>query len=262
MKLLPKRLRRKKKQGEEGHGKKSIRSAVKSWRRALSVDKEAINVDKQEYSPTEAGLPDSLSPARQNTVSTLNSLPNGGSKKQGKLNGLRGGRSPIRILRKNVKGKRAIDNNTGSNADQANCVVSKTPCTPGAIGGERSKAYSAQLKSSLNSSGSTQPATNRRNTEGYTMRQHAGSRTNRFLHANDQTTADLSAYKMYATIPELESTKLPRGGLSMDTEAVGRIQVCTRTRTHVHIFSLNHTFMVAVLLCRVNHPFALGILLS
>jgi hypothetical protein len=51
---------------------------------------------------------------------------------------------------------------------------------------------------------------------------------------------------MYATIPELESTKLPRGGLSMDTEAVGRIQVCTRTRTHVHIFSLNHTFMVAV----------------
>ena len=36
---------------------------------------------------------------------------------------------------------------------------------------------------------------------------------------------DISASNMYDLIPSLEVTKLPRGGLSIETEAVGRIQV-------------------------------------
>jgi len=36
---------------------------------------------------------------------------------------------------------------------------------------------------------------------------------------------DPSVTRMYHLIPELETTKLPRGGISVDTEAVGRVQV-------------------------------------
>lgn len=37
--------------------------------------------------------------------------------------------------------------------------------------------------------------------------------------------ADPNVAKMYEGIPELETSKLPRGGISIDTDAVGRIQV-------------------------------------
>ena len=36
--------------------------------------------------------------------------------------------------------------------------------------------------------------------------------------------------RSYNTIPLLEQTKLPRGGISMETEAVGRVQVCPSLR--------------------------------
>jgi|AntRauTorckE5430_2_1112549.scaffolds.fasta_scaffold01782_7 hypothetical protein len=46
----------------------------------------------------------------------------------------------------------------------------------------------------------------------------------KFAHVEDP-----SIMKMYDRIPELETTKLPRGGISIDTEAVGRVQVCVHT---------------------------------
>jgi hypothetical protein len=38
-----------------------------------------------------------------------------------------------------------------------------------------------------------------------------------------------SVVKAYDAIPVLEQTKLPRGGISMETKAVGRVQVSEAT---------------------------------
>lgn len=53
----------------------------------------------------------------------------------------------------------------------------------------------------------------------------------------------------YAAIPVLEQTKLPRGGVSVETKAVGRVQVCFVTiisvdfpaKLSAHIFALSHS---------------------
>lgn len=41
----------------------------------------------------------------------------------------------------------------------------------------------------------------------------------------------------YNAIPVLEQTILPRGGISMDTQAVGRVQVCSYSHSFVHTLS-------------------------
>ena len=44
--------------------------------------------------------------------------------------------------------------------------------------------------------------------------------------AKDKSFNDLDTRKAYDSIPLLEIDELPRGGVSLNTEAVGRIQVC------------------------------------
>lgn len=54
--------------------------------------------------------------------------------------------------------------------------------------------------------------------------------------------------KSYDAVPLLEQTKLPRGGVSMDTEAVGRVQVCVTSSFIKHQPSVHCKFRISPLL--------------
>jgi len=57
---------------------------------------------------------------------------------------------------------------------------------------------------------------------------------------------DPSITKTYSRIPELESTKLPRGGISIDTQAVGRVQVCVYTIRSLTHFVVPFSYFLSV----------------
>ena len=56
--------------------------------------------------------------------------------------------------------------------------------------------------------------------------------------------------KSYDKIPVLEQTKLPTGGVSVETAAVGRVQVRTVNRLTFCLFRMNHTFLT--LFCNID----------
>jgi hypothetical protein len=214
MKLLPKRLRKKNKETGANRGVKNVREVAQSLRNVLSQENKGA---------AEPGAPGRVRmTSKQATDRTVGSKSSSGKKKAGTVVS-----KAIHLFRKNGrKEKGAIDNTAAeSHADPKRAINGAG--ISGLEGGKRAEevkvkqdpnGQSGNDRSALNSSLSTQAASNR----NHKPKQYASSTS---MNTNNQFLSQLLAYKMYDTIPELESTKLPRGGLSMETEAVGRVQV-------------------------------------
>lgn len=243
--LLPKRLRRKKKQGE-GKGKMSKFAVGTVLRRALSND------SGKEVSPTEAATatngvgvgngPQILSGTGTGTGTTGNH----GNTTAGAVNRLKGVTlSPFRRRKKGKKRNKLADGDAessfpdiDSNIDMAGTKSHGTdPATKSSNNNSNAAAGRAEQSThpvpspSPNSSMSTEPATNTNPANRNATRAPAGILNNtapwanRTNNSSDKLNAEFLSYKSYSAIPMLETTQLPRGGFSMETEAVGRVQV-------------------------------------
>jgi hypothetical protein len=218
MKLLPKRLRKKNKESGANRGVKNVREVAQSLRNVLSQENKGA---------AEPGAPGRVRmTSKQATDRTVGSKSSSGKKKAGTVVS-----KAIHLFRKNGrKEKGAIDNTAAESHADPNRAINGAGIS-GLEGGKRAEevkvkqdpnGQSGNDRSALNSSLSTQAASNRNHNHNHKPKQFASSTS---MNTNNQFLSQLLAYKMYDTIPELESTKLPRGGLSMETEAVGRVQV-------------------------------------
>jgi hypothetical protein len=63
---------------------------------------------------------------------------------------------------------------------------------------------------------------------------------------------DPSVTRMYRLIPELDTTKLPRGGISVDTEAVGRVQVSLFAYIYAGISIFSHSDLNLCSFCHIT----------
>ena len=212
MKLLPKRLRKKNKESGANRGVKNVREVAQTLRNVLSQE------NKGAAEPDAPGRVKMTS--KQDLDRTVGSKSASGKKKGGVY-------KAIHLFRKNGrKEKGAIDNTAAeSHADPKRAINGAG--ISGLEGGKRAEKVKVKLdpngqngsdRSALNSSLSTQAASNLH----HKPKQNTSTTS---TNTSNQLLSQLLAYRMYDTIPELEATKLPRGGLSMETEAVGRVQV-------------------------------------